>query len=130
MSGVAPGPTSGYGSSRSRVNRGNGLAGPRVAARTVTAVRRTVAAEEGVATTASVPPLARDRRERVLHRHGRPVALTTGTIASGRMPTTTSPSAFRPVVATGPLVCISDFSRLAPHHPRSVQCSARAILAQ
>jgi hypothetical protein len=33
------------------VNRGNGLAGPRVAARTVKAVRRTVAAEEGVGTS-------------------------------------------------------------------------------
>jgi hypothetical protein len=40
------------------VNRGNGLAGPRVAAGTVKAVRRTVAAEEGMETTASVHPLA------------------------------------------------------------------------
>jgi hypothetical protein len=39
------------------VNRGNGLAGPRVAAGTVKAVRRTVAAEEGMETTASVQPL-------------------------------------------------------------------------
>jgi hypothetical protein len=39
------------------VNRGNGLAGPRVAAGRVRAVRRTVAAEEGMETTASVQPL-------------------------------------------------------------------------
>jgi len=39
------------------VNRGNGLAGPRVAAGRVKAVRRTVAAEEGMETTASGQPL-------------------------------------------------------------------------
>jgi hypothetical protein len=47
------------------VNRGNGLAGPRVAAGTVNAVRRTVTAEEGMETTALVRPLARGRREHV-----------------------------------------------------------------
>src|SRR6266571_6518549 len=87
MSGVAPGPTSGKGSSRSRVNRGNGLAGPRVAAGTVKAVRRTVAAEEGMETTASVQPLARGRREHVhLAMVGAPVSTRPRALTAPRVP--------------------------------------------
>src|SRR4051794_19828815 len=103
MSGGAPGPTSGQGSSRSRVNLGNGLSGPRVAARTVKAVRRTVAAEEGMETTASVLPLARGRGG---HAH-----LSHSCVVQTRAPTRTPP-----VTEPGPSIMlglVEDDDRLA-----------------